>query len=78
MTPTPARAAPTSETCERCNGAGWYWRTPSGFNPFSAGGWATMRAMYKVPCSHGPLLINGAPAIVDLAEPRADGGGDDA
>jgi len=36
--------------CERCEGKGWYFRTPDGFNPFLAGGWGTIRAMYKVIC----------------------------
>ena len=36
--------------CERCDGTGSYWRVPTGFNPFSAGGWATARASYKVSC----------------------------
>jgi len=37
--------------CNRCEGKGWYFRTPDGFNPFLAGGWGTMRAMYRVMCS---------------------------
>lgn len=37
-------------SCQRCEGKGWYWRTPEGFNPFLAGGWNTMRAMYKASC----------------------------
>lgn len=36
--------------CDRCDGKGWYWRVPDGFNPFLAGGWSTARAMYRVPC----------------------------
>lgn len=36
--------------CKRCNGTGEVWRVPSGFNPFSAGGWNTIKAMYRAPC----------------------------
>ena len=36
--------------CDRCEGKGYYWRTPEGFNPFLAGGFATARAMYRVEC----------------------------
>jgi len=36
--------------CHRCEGKGWYWRVPEGFNPFLAGGFSTAREMYKVPC----------------------------
>lgn len=36
--------------CAACNGAGFRWRVPDSFNPFSAGGWNTIKAMYRVPC----------------------------
>lgn len=36
--------------CWRCRGDGYFWRVPDGFNPFSAGGWATARTMRKVHC----------------------------
>lgn len=39
--------------CERCDGKGWRHRVPDNFNPFSAGGWNTIRAMYRVPCGCG-------------------------
>lgn len=38
----------------RCQGKGWYWRTPDGFNPFLAGGFNTARAMFKTRCSCEP------------------------
>lgn len=36
--------------CWRCLGDGHFWRVPDGFNPFSAGGWATARASWRVEC----------------------------
>ncbi len=36
--------------CNNCEGKGWYFRCPDGFNPFLAGGWATALAMYRVIC----------------------------
>lgn len=36
--------------CWQCRGEGALWRVPDGFNPFSAGGWATARASYRVRC----------------------------
>lgn len=39
------------EKFARCNGDGFYFRVPDNFNPFSAGGFATARAAYKVTCS---------------------------
>lgn len=44
-------AETANDTCIRCKGLGWYWRTPDGFNPFLAGGFQTARAMYKVNCN---------------------------
>lgn len=37
-------------TCPKCDGKGYRWSTPPGFNPFEAGGWTTARAMQKHPC----------------------------
>lgn len=58
-----------NEKCPRCKGAGWYWRTPQGFNPFLAGGFQTAKAMFKATCdcvqparsapSFDPLLGSG-------------------
>jgi hypothetical protein len=36
--------------CWRCRGDGYFYRVPDGFNPFSAGGWNTVRASYRVEC----------------------------
>ena len=36
--------------CPRCNGDGFYFSVPSGFNAFSAGGWATAKAARKYIC----------------------------
>jgi hypothetical protein len=36
--------------CKTCDGKGWRFRTPDGFNPFSAGGWNTINAIFRVPC----------------------------
>ncbi len=47
--------------CSRCRGDGYFWRVPDGFNPFSAGGWATARAMWKVHCYE----CNGTGAVLD-------------
>lgn len=40
--------------CTRCDGKGWYWRVPDGFNPFLAGGFSTARAMYRASCGCAP------------------------
>lgn len=39
-----------TKACALCDGKGWRFRTPDGFNPFSAGGWNTIKAMYRAPC----------------------------
>ena len=36
--------------CHKCEGKGWYWRVPEGFNPFLAGGFSTARAMCRAEC----------------------------
>lgn len=51
------------ESCPLCKGQGWTWRTPAGFSPFFAGGFATARAMTRATCSH--LVIEG-PASAHL------------
>lgn len=40
--------------CWKCDGKGWFWTTPVGFNPFLAGGFSTARAMYRALCSCPP------------------------
>ncbi len=37
--------------CPRCEGKGWNWGVPEGFNPFLAGAFSTARASRKVTCS---------------------------
>lgn len=49
-----------ADVCTRCDGKGWYWRTPDGFNPFLAGGFATARAMYRQPCGKCSALRQAA------------------
>lgn len=44
-------AETANDSCTRCKGLRWYWRTPDNFNPFLAGGFQTARAMYKVDCN---------------------------
>lgn len=51
--------------CAHCEGRGFEWRVPNGFNPFSAGGFNTARAMSKVPCR------NGCPFPTDIANVEA-------
>ena len=36
--------------CVRCEGKGYFWRVPEGFNPFLAGGFKTAAVSYRVPC----------------------------
>lgn len=48
MTPDPKKVEEI--VCPHCEGKGYQWRTPNGFNPFSAGGWNTIRAMYQDHC----------------------------
>jgi len=38
------------EVCATCEGKGYRFRVPHGFNPFSAGAFRTANAMYPVPC----------------------------
>ena len=40
----------SGEVCATCKGKGYQHRLPEGFNPFRAGGWNTINAMYRVPC----------------------------
>lgn len=71
-----------NDTCIRCKGLGWYWRTPDGFNPFLAGGFQTARAMYKVNCNCSAVtpapvsnVVGSEPAIIRLPwhkEPDGD------
>lgn len=36
--------------CARCQGDGYYWRVPNGFNPFLAGAIQTAAVSEKVRC----------------------------
>lgn len=36
--------------CQRCQGDGYYWRVPDGFNPFLAGGFQTAAVSEKIKC----------------------------
>lgn len=40
----------SEDVCNRCEGKGWFWRVPEGFNPFLAGGFKTAQEMYKATC----------------------------
>ena len=51
ITPEQEREIEARETCEDCDGKGWNWRVPEGFNPFYASIEVTARAMSKAPCS---------------------------
>lgn len=42
------------EVCATCEGKGYRHRVPDGFNAFSAGGWNTINAMYRIPCGDCP------------------------
>lgn len=42
--------AEQTEVCWRCRGDGYFYRVPDGFNPFSAGGFQTANASYRVEC----------------------------
>ena len=37
--------------CPRCEGKGWNWQVPAGFNPFRAGALAAARASREVTCN---------------------------
>jgi hypothetical protein len=58
-------AAYTSSTkggkvmCDRCNGDGWYWRMPDGFNPFNAGLMVAARKSFKQVCACGAPIKDG-------------------
>lgn len=56
----------------RCQGKGWYWRTPDGFNPFLAGGFNTAKAMFKATCSCDPSEMTPVPCGIDIAPPSPD------
>jgi hypothetical protein len=44
--------------CDRCEGKGWYFRVPDGFNPFLAGGYTTSKVMYRVECKCSRVYEN--------------------
>lgn len=56
--------------CKACDDTGFRWQVPDGFNPFSAGGWNTIRAMFKVPCRE--CLSRRATQCNDMAKAHAD------
>lgn len=40
----------TRDACPSCDGKGFRWAVPANFNPFEAGGWNTIREMFKTTC----------------------------
>lgn len=56
------RAGAEARACSECEGKGYRFRLPDGFNPFSAGGWNTINAMYRVPCGCAALKTQGEEA----------------
>lgn len=57
-----------TKTCWRCHGDGFFWRVPTGFNPFYAGAQTTAGAMYKVRCYECGGTAGGATEFVSLGE----------
>lgn len=64
-------------TCERCEGQGWYFRVPDGFNPFLAGGFTTARTMYRVECNCEYRARAALSAAIQEVETVDNGGNSD-